>query len=77
MILRVNKFSSIEALTSQQFEQVVICGSNNGYIYIYKVELCAQNMLTILGLIINKIGDGGGDIRTLEIEHKNSHFDNE
>ena len=52
---------------------VVRCGSMNGYqkdTCLKEIELCAQNMLSILGLIVNI---NGGTYQSFD-EHDNLHF---
>ena len=57
---------------------VVGCGSKNKHrkdiMCLKEMALCAQNMLTILGSIVNIIG--GTYIWPCD-EHKNLHFDDE
>lgn len=58
---------------------VVRCGPKNGYqkdLWLKEIGLCAQNMTTMLGLVVYIIGGGRGLYNTIN-EHNSPHFDNE
>ena len=47
-----------------------------GVVCVKEIGLCAQNMTTMLGLVVYIIGGGRGLYNTIN-EHNSPHFDNE